>query len=255
MDKNQKQSLFEKFPDARHASSEDTELTETSMSSPRDEHNAADGTLRTDSQIELASSYYINGDYQLAVEAYTELKQEHPDNPFIAINLANSNYKLKNYGKAIQNYYQAKKIIPRDKELNNNLHLTLNEIELKQPMMLGFNGINLIESLILVLILNLLFILRNRIRLANLAKSILSILFILSILNLGFVAYEQKVKHYAVVAEISTKAYSGDNEAYSELFELLDGQIVELVRSGADWSQIKYDGSLGWVKNESLGII
>ncbi len=40
------QSLFEKFPDARHASSEDTELTETSMSSPRNEHNNADGTLR-----------------------------------------------------------------------------------------------------------------------------------------------------------------------------------------------------------------
>ena len=39
-------SLFEKLPDARLASSEDTELTETSMSSPRNERNAADGTLR-----------------------------------------------------------------------------------------------------------------------------------------------------------------------------------------------------------------
>ena len=55
------------------------------------------------SKLELASSYYVNGDYQLAVEAYSELKQEYPANPLIAINLANSNYKLKNYGKAIQN--------------------------------------------------------------------------------------------------------------------------------------------------------
>ena len=39
-------NLFEKLPDARLASSEDTELTETSMSSPRNERNAADGTLR-----------------------------------------------------------------------------------------------------------------------------------------------------------------------------------------------------------------
>ncbi len=39
-------NLFEKLPDARHASSEDTELTKTSMSSPRNEHNNADGTFR-----------------------------------------------------------------------------------------------------------------------------------------------------------------------------------------------------------------
>ena len=207
------------------------------------------------SKLELASSYYVNGDYQLAVEAYSELKQEYPANPLIAINLANSNYKLKNYGKAIQNYYQAKKIIPRHKELNNNLSIALNEVELKQPAMLAFNGINLLESLILVLVLNVLFIFRNRMRLPNAVKSILSILFILSILNLCFVTYEQKRKHYGVVTEISTKAYSGDNKAYSELFELLDGQIVELVRPGAAWSQIKYDGSLGWVENESLEII
>ncbi len=205
--------------------------------------------------LELASSYYMNGDYQLAVEAYSELKQEQPDNPLITINLANSNYKLKNYGKAIQNYYQAKRIIPRDKELNNNLALTLKEIELKQPSMFVFNGLNLVESLILVLILNIVFIFRNRIRLSNSVKAILSILFVLSILNLGLLAYEQKNKHYAVVTEISTKAYSGDNEAYSELFELVDGQIIEIVRHGDNWSQIKHDGSLGWVRNESLGNI
>ncbi len=40
------QSLFEKLPDARHVSPENAELTKTSMSSSRDEHNDADGTLR-----------------------------------------------------------------------------------------------------------------------------------------------------------------------------------------------------------------
>ena len=44
------QSLFEKLPDARHASSENAELTETSMSSSRNEHNNADGTFRTGSK-------------------------------------------------------------------------------------------------------------------------------------------------------------------------------------------------------------
>lgn len=203
-------------------------------------------------KLELASSYYLNGDYSLAVEAYTELKKEYPTNPLITINLANSNYKLKNYGKAIRNYYQAKKIIPRNKELNNNLSITLKEIELKQPTMFGFSGLNLLESLVLVLVLNILFIFRNRMRLANSLKAILSILFISSIINLGLVYREQNVMHYAAITEISTKAYSGDSDAYSELFELLDGQIVSIVKPGAKWSQIKYDGTLGWVSNESF---
>ncbi len=47
------ESLFEKSPDARHASPEDAELTKTSMSSPRDEHNNADGALRIGSKIKL----------------------------------------------------------------------------------------------------------------------------------------------------------------------------------------------------------
>ncbi len=54
------QILFEKFPDARHASPENAELTETSMSSSRDEHNKADGTLRTGSQYAFWVCFIFN---------------------------------------------------------------------------------------------------------------------------------------------------------------------------------------------------
>ena len=43
-------NLFEKFPDARHASPEEPELTNASMRIPKDEHNNADGTLRIGSK-------------------------------------------------------------------------------------------------------------------------------------------------------------------------------------------------------------
>ncbi len=42
-------NLSGKLPDARHASSEDAELTKSSMSSPKNEHNTADGTLQAGS--------------------------------------------------------------------------------------------------------------------------------------------------------------------------------------------------------------
>mgnify|MGYP000496966445 CR=1 FL=1 len=80
-------------------------------------------------------------------------------------------------------------------------------------------------------------------------------LFIASIVNLGFIYREQNITHYATITEISTKAYSGDSSAYSELFELLDGQIISVVKSGKNWSQIKYDGALGWIANDSFEAI
>ncbi len=54
------QILFTKLPDARHASPENAELTDTSMSSSRDEHNKADGTLWTGSKYALWVCYVFN---------------------------------------------------------------------------------------------------------------------------------------------------------------------------------------------------
>ncbi len=204
------------------------------------------------SNFKSAANAYLNGDYQSAADIYTELESDQASNPFIEINLGNAHYKLNNYGKAIKSYYQAKKIIPRNKEVNNNLSIVLNEVKLDQPAMMGFNVLNITESLILVLVFNLLFIFRNKLQISNLFKTIISIVFMLTIINLSFVAYEQRPQHYAVITQISTKAYSGDNDAYSELFELLDGQIIEIVRPGKKWSQIRYDGALGWVSNDSF---
>ncbi len=52
-------NLSGKLPDARHASFENAELTETSMSSSRNEHNNADGTLQAGSKYCFIGGGYI----------------------------------------------------------------------------------------------------------------------------------------------------------------------------------------------------
>lgn len=199
--------------------------------------------------IQEAAKLYLSGDYYGAAKLYAKVDTE---NPLLEINLGNSYYQLKSYGKSIRSYYEAKKIIPRNKEVNNNLSLVLNEIKLSQPNLLAYNGLSLFESSILFLVLNLLFIFKNKLKFANFIKVSIISLLLLSTINLVYVVYGQKIMKYAVITDISTKAYSGDNEGYSELFELVDGQIVEIVIPGKEWSQIKYQDTLGWVKNRNF---
>ncbi len=70
------QSLFEKLPDARHASSENAELTKSSMSSSRNEHNNADGTFRIGSENILIVIDDISTTGATAMEIYRSLNLE-----------------------------------------------------------------------------------------------------------------------------------------------------------------------------------
>lgn len=205
--------------------------------------------------LEAANQLFLNSEYQLAKADYQGLLKDNPNNPMLMINLANTEYKLENYGKAIKHYYKAKTITPRSKEANNNLALLNNELRLKQDPMLAFNGLSIFESLVFFLIFNILYLVRKRLKFNSTLNFIVVLFLGISSANLAWLTYEHKTKKRIVITEISTKAYSGDNEAYSELFELLDGQILDLVKRDSQWSQIRYDSALGWIKNSSYEFI
>jgi hypothetical protein len=83
-------------------------------------------------------------------------------------------------------------------------------------------------------------------------KNIILVLFVFSLLNLGLITLEQKCKNFGVVQKISTQVYSGDSEDFAELFELNDGQVIEIKKQEDSWSQIKYNDQLGWIRNEDI---
>lgn len=206
-------------------------------------------------KLELAQESFANQDYYTASEAYNDLLKEEPNNPFLLLNSGTSDYEIQNIGSALTKLYKAKKLMPRNKTLNNNIEIIENKIQLNNPQIFTLNFISFTESLVLVLIFNILFLLRSRISQNKIWKVSISFLFLMSLILSALCFIEQKATKYAFVTSISADTYSGNNTAYSKLFELLDGQLVKVIRKEDEWSQIKYNNSLGWIENEHIELI
>lgn len=176
-------------------------------------------------------------------------------NPYLLSNQGIDYYETQSYGKAIAALYQAKKALPRNKEIRTNLRIIEDEIQLKQPVLITYNLMNFSEALILLFVFNVLFVFRKLITKNHALQFAIAVAFITALAIATVVGIEQKVQKYGVVIEQSVKAYSGDNENDQELFELLDGQIVRIVHKEKKWSQIAYGNKLGWVKNTKLSKI
>ncbi len=201
------------------------------------------------SKLANAREYFLQGDYELSASLYGQLLQDNPGNPYLEINAANAFYKFKQYGKAITQFYKAKKNIPRDKILNENLTIVSSELQLEQPYLFSYQFLNFGESLLLLLVINLLFLVKARFH--PWLKAFINVAFAVAIILAVYIGVEQNLKKHAVVTSVSTLVYSGDNESYTEMFELLDGQIIEIVREEDQWSQIQHKKNLGWIKREA----
>ena len=208
-----------------------------------------------ETKLDLAQESFIQNDYQTSAAIYNELLQEEPNNPFLLVNSGTSDYEIQNIGSSLSKLYKAKKLMPRNKTLKNNIQIIENKIQLNNPQIFTLNFISFTESLVLVLILNILFLLRSRISQNKIWKFCIGFLFFTSLILSALSFTEQKANKYAFVTSISADTYSGNNTAYSKLYELLDGQLVKVIRKEDEWSQIKYNNSLSWIENEHIELI
>lgn len=206
-------------------------------------------------KLNQAEQFYIKNDYDLAADIYAEMLELHPDNPYLMINFANTQVKQKNFGKALAYYNRAKLIIPRNHELNNNIkHTTKTLQNFNSQSIFNFMFFNLGESLILLIVLNLLFLIFKNSKIQLIKYSLIG-LFAISILNTAYVAYNQHLKNYAFVSCTSSSTHAGNNSGYPELFELSDGQIIEIIEQEKDWSKIKYKNQISWLENEKYELV
>ncbi|MDR1683924.1 MAG: tetratricopeptide repeat protein [Elusimicrobiota bacterium] len=76
---------------------------------------------------QTAPELYDRGDYLGAAAAYGALIEQSPGpNPYLYYNLANSYFKAGDSDKAVVNYYRAFRLLPRGREIKNNLAFALN---------------------------------------------------------------------------------------------------------------------------------
>jgi hypothetical protein len=208
-----------------------------------------------ESKLNMALEAYTGEDFVTASAVYNDLLLEDSNNPYLLINSGISDYKIQNIGQALMKLYQAKKFLPRNKIITNNIEIIEEQLQLNNPKVFTLGVINLYESLVLLLIFNIIFFLRNKLTQSKFVKFFISLCFVISLVLALFTFIEQTSTKYAFVTNISATTYSGNNKAYSEMYEVLDGQMLKVVRRETDWSQIKYDGQLAWIENENIAFL
>lgn len=205
-----------------------------------------------ETKLNLALEAITGEDFPMASAIYNDILQEDSSNPYLLINSGISDYKIQNIGHALVKLYKAKKILPRNKTITNNIQIIEEQLQLNNPTIVTLGFINLTEAMLLLLVLNILFFLRNKITQNKLIRFGIGLAFIFSLALTAFTYIEQKATRYAFITNISATTYSGNNRAYSELYEVLDGQMLKLIREEAEWSQVKYDGQLAWIENINI---
>src|SRR3989338_6444849 len=77
--------------------------------------------LNPQTQFTLGNVAYKSGDYPKAIEAYEGILSRQIESGALYYNLGNCYVKTNHVGKAVLNYERAKRLIPRDSQLEFNL--------------------------------------------------------------------------------------------------------------------------------------
>lgn len=229
-----------------------------------------------DSLMKSANEAYGNKEYKNAIEQYKQLLNEGYESAALYYNLGNAYYKAANLPYAILNYERAKKIAPRDEDIQYNLDMAnamvVDKIE-KIPdfflrrwfsaaiQFLSTNSWAWLSavSFILMLIFAALFLFTDVYWFKKTAFVLAIVLFLLSGWSF-YASYKQKQKmesiSSAIVFEPSVTVMSSPSEGGTELFVLHEGTKVYVETIRNEWFEIKLDdGSKGWLPTSSVKVI
>ncbi|MCD6233492.1 MAG: tetratricopeptide repeat protein [Candidatus Marinimicrobia bacterium] len=225
-----------------------------------------------------ANSYYSSEQYSLALDLYEEIAETGRISFELYYNMGNCYYRLGQTGQAIRYWEKAKRIRPRDTQVNHNLALARLRITDKMVLpeaffpiqlwwdlrdMLGasfsfrLSGYFLMSGLILFFISRKLYKKRWLKRLSNPLILLISILFIISLSLSLHTRHYDKTHHFGILLNKEVEVKSAPQEAANTLFMLHEGSKVRILdKAGTDWVEVSYyDDKVGWIKQNQIGDI
>jgi hypothetical protein len=227
--------------------------------------------------FEQGNRHFQSQNYSAAINAYQKIVDLEYESGPLYYNIGNCYYKLGQIGKAILFYEKAKRLMPRDKDLNQNLALAnlsvVDKIK-KQPQFVLFRiwdgFIHLIPKDILVwfvigwYLLTVLFLIlwivgkrmRFRFMLIRIVIILSVILFIFGFALIGQIQ-QRKNRVDAVIVVDKVEVMSAPGESVGmEIFALHEGTKVRVDKFSDQWVKIVLpDLNVGWVKKEVLEVI
>ncbi|MFC1554262.1 hypothetical protein ACFL7D_06490 [candidate division KSB1 bacterium] len=222
------------------------------------------------------NSFYQNDDYNEALQMYLGVMNEGFESGELYYNIGNTYYKLGNMGKTILFYERARRFIPDDEDLINNI--TLVNISLADrieplPEVFYIKYWNSFRNIFSITVWKLfffvswffvsaavtaLFFTDNEKYVRRMKTSLISFGIVLIIITCVFVskASLDKTGLDGIVMEKEVSVYSSPNETGTEVFLIHEGAKIRVKRRMDDWVEIRLeDGNVGWLKADSFEII
>ncbi len=215
---------------------------------------------------------YEKGKYGEAISEYNEIINRGYESGSVYFNLGNSYFKKGELGKAIVNYERAKRLNPRDRDLESNYNYALSlikgdrgETKKSWPIRVvnacytpfSINGIIILLSLLFIAILIVIVTgkyLGTIKKYSTIVISLLLLFFMISLLPLmQRIALTDKE---GVVTSETAEAGFEPIEGATTHYTLYEGMKVEIVNSTESWYKVKReDGKAGWISRDDLEII
>lgn len=219
-------------------------------------------------QVAQANNLYENNKYQEAADAYESLRRQGLNNGYLYYNLGNTYIRLGKAGPAILNYIRAKKLIPRDENLQANLNYSIQQTRDKIPLppyataalFFWVNDLSLSEIIRIAFILNVAFWLiltawfYFRSNPVKLARNLVLSLLLLAFISMGIKLHLESSSKIGVILEKAAPVKSGPGSSDVTLFELHEGALVTVTDERQGWFEIQLsEKQKGWIPMDSLG--
>jgi len=220
-----------------------------------------------------AGEAYDAGDFHRAIEAYEELIRNGYGEGVVYYNLGNAYFRDGDLARAVINYRRARRLMPRDAELQENLDycrtLVIDEVKtaaapgpvqyIIQPLKsYSLNELSAGASalFIVAMLAALAAILTAAPRVKVYFKRI-SWLFLAASLVLGagtgYIIHGEKQTPPAVVLEDRLEVLAGPGDTFSAMFVLHKGAETTILRSRGEWKQILFPSAgRGWVHKSAI---
>lgn len=226
--------------------------------------------------LKAANELYAANKIGKAINLYESIVDSGYESAALYYNLGNAYYKQNNLVNAILNYERAKKLAPRDEDIQFNLELAnqfvIDKIDpIPQPFFVkwGNSFINWLRtdtwaiisltSFVLALLFGLFYAFIRKVSLRKASFSIGVVLLIVSIGSFSFAAKQKSDrihKQSAIIFSPSVTVKASPNEKSVDLFVIHEGLKVHILQNRNYWLEIKLDdGNRGWIQKEALKII
>jgi tetratricopeptide (TPR) repeat protein len=219
---------------------------------------------------------YTAGNYQDAVQAWTDLYNTGYRSARLDYNIGNAYFKLNQIPEAILFYERAYLLNPADEDINYNLQIARTLIvdrfhEIPELFFVKwYNFVSLILStntwarisifsFVICLLLLSLYIYTSKYRLKVLGFWFAVLFFVLAGASLAFALRNKSLvydSNKAIITSPQVSGKSSPDDSGTDLFILHEGTKVSIDDKVGDWLEITLsDGNKGWVMSNSLSVI